>query len=206
MIRSLALLFFAICFSQAMGQQFTLQKGDRISLLGNTLAERMQHHGHMETMLHNRLPEHDLSIRNLGFSGDELTLRLRSQGFGSPEDWLNHTKADVVFAFFGYNESFAGQQGLEKFEKDLDGFLKGLASQKFNGKSAPRVVLFSPIAHENLKDPNLPDGSANNARLEIYTKAMAKVGITTPFLWICSTQHVKSTRSPKSHLPSMAST
>jgi len=175
MIRSLALLFFAICFSQAMGQQFTLQKGDRISLLGNTLAERMQHHGHMETMLHNRLPEHDLSIRNLGFSGDELTLRLRSQGFGSPEDWLNHTKADVVFAFFGYNESFAGQQGLEKFEKDLDGFLKGLASQKFNGKSAPRVVLFSPIAHENLKDPNLPDGSANNARLEIYTKAMAKV-------------------------------
>ncbi|MFN5288923.1 MAG: SGNH/GDSL hydrolase family protein, partial [Planctomycetia bacterium] len=175
MIRSLALLFFALGFTQAMGQQFTLQKGDRISLLGNTLAERMQHHGHMETMLHNRLPEHDLSIRNLGFSGDELTLRLRSQGFGSPEDWLNHTKADVVFAFFGYNESFAGQQGLEKFEKDLDGFLKGLASQKFNGKSAPRVVIFSPLAHENLKDPNLPDGSANNARLEIYTKAMAKV-------------------------------
>ncbi|HQU42853.1 MAG TPA: GDSL-type esterase/lipase family protein, partial [Pirellulales bacterium] len=85
------------------------------------------------------------------------------------------TKADVVFAFFGFNESFAGKQGLEKFKQDLDGFVKHTLSQKYNGESAPKLVLFSPIAHEDLHDPNLPDGSENNARLKIYMQAMAEV-------------------------------
>ena len=36
-------------------------------------------------------------------------------------------------------------------------------------------MLFSPIAHENLHDRNLPDGTENNQRLELYTAAMAEV-------------------------------
>ena len=44
-----------------------------------------------------------------------------------------------------------------------------------NGKSAPRIVLFSPIANEDLKTPNLPDGSANNARLALYAAAIKEV-------------------------------
>jgi glucose/arabinose dehydrogenase len=35
--------------------------------------------------------------------------------------------------------------------------------------------VFSPIAHEDLGDPNLPDGKANNVRLEMYTRAMEEV-------------------------------
>ncbi len=35
--------------------------------------------------------------------------------------------------------------------------------------------MFSPIAHENLHDRNLPDGKANNERLAQYTAAMAEV-------------------------------
>ncbi len=145
-------------------------------------------------------PSTSWSFRNLGFSGDELTLRLRSQNFGTPDQWLagvqpipepeklvtrkgltdnrlerTNTRADVVFAFFGYNESFAGEAGLDKFKKDLENFIKHTLAQKYNGKSAPRLVLFSPIAHENLHDRNLPDGSANNKRLELYTKAMGEV-------------------------------
>src|SRR5437870_8968271 len=65
-----------------------LRPGDHISIIGNTLAERMQHDGWLETYLHSRFPKHDLVIRNLGFSGDELTLRLRSQSFGTPDQWL----------------------------------------------------------------------------------------------------------------------
>src|SRR5262249_27847793 len=48
-------------------------------------------------------------------------------------------------------------------------------AQKYNGKSAPRLVLFSPVAHEDHKDRNLPDGRENSARLELYTAAMAEV-------------------------------
>src|ERR1044071_3596239 len=78
--------------TSAQEAKLSLQKGDHISLIGNTLADRMQHDGHLETLLQSRFPQHQLSVRNLGFSGDELTLRLRSQGFGSPEEWLSKTQ------------------------------------------------------------------------------------------------------------------
>ena len=152
-----------------------IRQGDHIALVGNTLADRMQHHGWLEAHLHSRFPKHDLVVRDLGFSGDELTLRLRSQDFGSPDHWLGFTKADVVFAFFGYNESFAGAKGLDKFKQDLADFITHTLGQKYNEKDAPRLVIFSPIAHEDLHDRNLPDGRENNARLEAYTAAMAEV-------------------------------
>src|SRR5207244_913997 len=84
-------------------------------------------------------------------------------------------KADMVFAFFGYNESFAGEAGLPRFKKDLEDFIRHTQAQKYNSKSAPRLVLFSPIAHENHKVSNLPDGKENNQRLALYTGAMAEV-------------------------------
>jgi len=184
MLRLLSISLLLICFSNANAQPFPFQKGDHVSILGNTLAERMQHHSWMETLIHSRLPGHELSFRNLGFSGDELTLRLRSSGFGSPEDWLKLTNANVVFAFFGYNESFGGEEGLPKFEKDLDSFLKETLSKKYDDKNNPRIVLFSPIAHENIKDPNLPDGIENNKRIDLYTKVMAKVAAANKVFFV----------------------
>jgi putative heme-binding domain-containing protein len=169
-------LFSLLLGSQAQAAEpLPLQKGDHIAIVGNTLADRMQHDGWLETYLHTRFPKHDLVIRNLGFSGDELTLRLRSADFGSPDQWLTKVGADVVFAFFGYNESFAGEEGLPKFRKDLEDFIKHTTTQKYNAKSPARLVLFSPVAHENLKSPNLPDGVENNKRLALYTTAMAEV-------------------------------
>ncbi|MSQ95538.1 MAG: c-type cytochrome [Gemmataceae bacterium] len=171
----LAALAILVTASLAQAQPLVLKKGDRISIVGNTLAERMQHHGWLETYLYTRFPDHDLVFRNLGFSGDEITTRLRSANFGSPDEWLTRTKTDVVFAFFGYNESFKGKDGVEKFKSDLDAYVKNLKSKKYNGVSAPRVVLISPIAHEDLKDKNLPDGKENNTRLKLYSDAMAQV-------------------------------
>ncbi|HUE70315.1 MAG TPA: PVC-type heme-binding CxxCH protein, partial [Pirellulaceae bacterium] len=180
--RSLGLSFplvVAIATAAAVAQdaapRLELKKGDHIAIIGNTLAERMQHDGWLETTLHCRFPEHDLVVRNLGFSGDELTIRLRSAGFGSPDEWLTRTKADVVIACFGYNESFAGKEGLDKFKQDLAEFIKHTLSQNYSGKGAPRLVLVSPVPHEKLADPNLPDPTANNERLEMYTVAMAEV-------------------------------
>ena len=78
-----------------------LKPGDHISIIGNTLADRVQHDGWLETYITTRFPKHDLTFRNLGFSGDELTIRLRSSNFGTPDQWLTATKTDVIFAFFG---------------------------------------------------------------------------------------------------------
>ena len=115
---------------QAAPAKLELRRGDHICIIGNTLADRMQHDGWLETYFHSRFPKHQLVFRNLGFSGDELTLRLRSANFGSPDDWLRKTNTDVVFAFFGYNESFAGAKDLPKFKQDLDAFIKQTLKQK----------------------------------------------------------------------------
>ncbi|HZN33090.1 MAG TPA: PVC-type heme-binding CxxCH protein, partial [Pirellulaceae bacterium] len=202
----LALLLLA---NLAVADDLVLNKGDHICLVGNTLAERMQYFGGLESRLISRFADHDLVFRNLGYSADELTVRLRSRDFGTPDQWLageapipqpekldpnalarpnrfelTNTKADVIFAFFGYNESFAGADGLPKFKQDLDAWIKHTLGQKYNGRSAPRLVLFSPIAHQNLKTPNLPTGEENNARLKLYTAAMAEIAKANGVLFV----------------------
>ena len=75
-------------------------------------------------------------------------------------------KADVVFGMFGYNESFDTKP--EDYKTQLIEFVKKTRGTKPNGKSFPRIVLFSPIAHEDTRNPNVPDGKAHNAQLEAY--------------------------------------
>ncbi|MCA9048318.1 MAG: hypothetical protein KDA89_06295, partial [Planctomycetaceae bacterium] len=152
--------------------ELQLSRGSRIAILGNTLADRMQHFGWVESRLQTRFPQQELVIRNLGFSADTLTTRPRSDSFGTPDEWLTKVKADVVFAFFGYNEAFAGEAGVDQFRAELAAFIDHTLSQNYNGSTPPQLVLFSPIAHENLHNRLLPDGTANNARLQLYTKAM----------------------------------
>lgn len=132
--------------------------------------------------------------------------RLRSMDFGTHDQWLSgsapcpqpaklsprdvgkvrenrleltNTNADVIFAFYGYGESFAGEAGLPAFKENLAAFIKHTLSQKYNGESAPRLVLFSPMAHELIADdPNLPhhaEVDAANARLQRYSDAMGSV-------------------------------
>jgi hypothetical protein len=166
-----------VCVSPAAAQQVKLElnKGDHIAIIGNTLADRLQHFGHLEAMLHYRFPEHGLVVRDLGFSGDTLTERPRSDNFGTPDEWLTKVEADVIFAFFGYNESYAGDAGLPQFRKDLEAFVDHTLGQQYNGESAPRLVLCSPITFEDLKSPHLPNGKEQNQNLGLYSGEMAAV-------------------------------
>src|SRR5262245_50227820 len=117
-----AVLVALLCTMPARGRAadpFALQLGDHICIIGNTLTERLQYDGWRETLLHARFPKHDLVIRGLGVSGDGIGPRLRSKNCGAPGEWLSgkddplggyqdnrlagtNTKADVIFAFFGY--------------------------------------------------------------------------------------------------------
>ena len=155
--------------------ELQLEADDHVVFIGNTLAERMQYFGHFETLLHARFPEHELMVRNLGYSADQIAFRPRSLNFGSSDDHLTMWRADVILAFFGFNESFAGPSGLDKFKTDLAEFIQHTNAQIYNGESAPRLALISPIAHEDLENPNYQDASANNLNLEMYTRAMEEV-------------------------------
>src|SRR5262245_23300389 len=169
----LVLLSAAVGLPAAEATRLTLHKGDRIIIIGNTLAERMQYFGHFETLLHSRFPDHELVVHNLGWSADELALRPRQAAFQDHGHRLEDEKPDVLIAVFGFNESFAGPAGLPKFQQDLDQFIRKSTTTKYNGKDQTRLVLLSPIAHEDLKDPHVTDGKKNNENLKLYTEAMA---------------------------------
>lgn len=174
--------------------------GERIVLIGNGLGERMVDHAYLEAGLQIGFPDENLFIRNLCRPGDTPGFRphpsRKSQWafpgaekfhpqhqihageghYPTPDEWLTTLKPDTLIAFFGYNESFDGPTGLENFKGELDGFVKHTLAQNYNGKSAPRLVLVSPIAYENLSAKrDLPDGRTENANLALYTQAMEEI-------------------------------
>ena len=158
----------------------------------------MLNFGHFETELHLRYPDHELFIRNMCDGGNtpgfrphsgrfspwaflgaekfqnELANFSNSQGhFETPDQWLTRLKTDIIFAFFGYNESFEGPNGLSNFKDELEAFVQHTLNQEYNGESAPQLVLISPIAFQDLTDKyDLPDGKKENINLELYTAAI----------------------------------
>ena len=150
----------------------TLKKKDTVAIVGNGLADRMQHHGWTEALIQLGLKDHQLSFRNLSLSGDRPNDRPRSKGFTPEEDYLKQVKADVIFCFFGYNESFDTKPSA--YQADLIKMVERYKKLKPNGSSEPRIVLFSPTAFENLNDKNLPSGRVHNEKLLAITEATKK--------------------------------
>ena len=176
-------------------QKLELKKGDNIAIVGSGLADRQQHHAWLESLIHKAYPDLELTVRNLGFAADEVNVHPRSDEVPTTEYFLNMkpgtlaTKAgktdvvytagadfhaNVILAYWGFNESFKGEAGLADFKKALAEYLKAQLGTDY-GKGKPKLVLLSPIAHQNLKNANFPDGSANNKNLALYTQAMAEV-------------------------------
>lgn len=176
------------------------KSGEHITLIGNGLGERMCYYNYFESLLHLRYPTEAITVRNNSKSGDTAGFRPHparesawafpgaekfnakrndhhGKGFfPTPDEWLKQLQTDTVIAFFGYNESFEGQAGLSDFKNELDAFVKYTQTQNYNGKGAPRLVLVSPTAYEDLSDKkNLPNGVAENANLRLYRDAMREV-------------------------------
>ena len=176
------------------------EKGERIVFVGNGLAERDVYYSRLETELHLRYPESGLFLRNMGHVGDtpgfrphparatqwafpgadkfhpELNVHRGKGFFPMPDEWLAFLKADTVLGFFGYNESFDGPNRVANFEAELDAWVQHTLSKAYNGKAAPRVVLVSPIAFEDLSaQRDLPNGEKENANLALYTAAVQSV-------------------------------
>ena len=156
---------------------------DRIAIVGNTFAERMQLDGQFETWLQTTNPGKQLSLRNFGWSGDEVALQPRPLNFIGMKEWLANHETDVIIACFGMNESFSGDEGLSQFSQDLDAWIKSHLSSTYNGSTSPRIILVSPIAHENLGSP-LPDGEEHNFVLQRYVDVMRRAAITHDLIFI----------------------
>ena len=187
-----------------------VRKAMHIVLIGDNVCSRMINFGTFETELHMRYPDSTLYIRNMcdggdnpgfrphsgrdqpwAFEGaeayyDEFATNSGSQGhLAPPDDWLTQHQADLIVACFGASSSEAGPAGIEAFKSELEAFIDHTKRQRYNGKSAPGLVLVGPIAREDLSDKlDLPEGVDFNRNLAMYNDAMRAVADSNdvPFL------------------------
>lgn len=205
------LMVFAISSFQATPPKtLTLQKDAHIALIGGNLGSRMMNYGLFETEMHVRYPDYSLFIRNMCDGGDtpgfrphasrnlpwafpgaekfqtEYAKNSNSEGhFDSPDQWLTRLKTDIIIGMFGYSESFQGKAKLDTYKAELDEFIKYTLNQKYNGVSAPQLVIVSPIAFEDLTSKyDLPNGVKENENLWLYTKAMKEVADKNNVLFV----------------------
>jgi len=203
---SALLALFALTAALFIGCQpaqnaLPIQKGSRIFLIGNNLGSRMMNYGHFETEMQLRYPDSMLYIRNMCDGGNtpgfrphaarnrpwafpgaeqfqtELAAYSYSEGnFELPDEWLSRHKADIIIAFFGFNESFQGKEGLDNYKAELEAFINHTLNQRYNGIAPPQLAIVSPIAFEDLSGRyDLPDGKKENANLLMYAQAMQEI-------------------------------
>jgi len=154
-------------------------KGERVAFIGNSQAERMNLFGHFETMLHTRFPDKELVVRNFARPAEEVGIQQRSADYTALDDPMLAFGADTYFCFFGFNESYAGAEGIEKFKADYRKLFERLETSypRDDTKAPPRFVVISPIAFEPTGNPDLPDAKPVNDRLQLYTQAAREVAV-----------------------------
>ena len=176
---------------------------ERIVFLGNEFFDHEIDQCYIETLLTSRFPHKDLTFRNLGYSGDNVWCDARTlcsgwdqfgpadQGFDRLKKLLGQIKPTLVFVAYGMNESFQGPAGLEHFRDGLNRLLDMLTA------GGARVVLISPIPHENLGPP-LPDPVAHNRDLAAYSDAIRQIAASrsTTFLDLMAGMAEKSPAAP----------
>ncbi|WP_373523041.1 PVC-type heme-binding CxxCH protein [Aquiflexum sp.] len=208
----MAVLFLVsmTAFQCSQDESLEFQKGAHIMLVGNNLGSLMMEYGTFETEMHVRFPDSLLFIRNMADAGNtpgfrphsgrvspwafpgaedfqtEYANNSGSEGhFETPDQWLERHEADIILAFFGYNESFQGKDGLDNYKAELDAFIKHTLRQNYNGTSSPKLAIISPIAFEDLSGlRDLPNGKRENENLAMYTKAMQEVSEKNQVLFV----------------------
>ncbi|MEM8669669.1 MAG: GDSL-type esterase/lipase family protein [Planctomycetota bacterium] len=144
-------LLLLLCSTMILGgivsaEDPLLRPGDRVALLGGTWVERAQIDGSIEAEWQARRPDWKLSVRNLGWSGDDVHGLARKR-FDSPEDGFQRLLQDietadptVVLVAYGFSEASNGRESVERFESGLRRLVKAIQGQQ------RRIVLMTPFA------------------------------------------------------------
>jgi hypothetical protein len=173
--------------------RFEWKDGDRVVLIGDTLVERDQKYGYLETLVTATNPEKTIVFRNLGWSAD-TPLGLSRAGFDPPAEGYKRLKEHVLalkptvlIVGYGMAASFDGKESLPRFVKDLNELLDALTVTK------ARVILLSPVQHEK-PSPPLPDPGPHTADLKLYADAIAEIARTRGYPFINLYQGVMTTQ------------
>ncbi|MCG6157780.1 GDSL-type esterase/lipase family protein [Rubinisphaera margarita] len=134
--------------SEAADANWQLKDGDRVVLLGSTFIERENAHGVVEMSLRLAAPNVDFTVRNLGWSGDNVLGESRAYfgpvqaGYAHLQEYIGLTKPTVLIVSYGHNAAFAGEAGLTEFLGNYSKLLKDLSA---DGR---RLVVLGPTPLE----------------------------------------------------------
>ena len=176
------------------------REGESLVFIGNSLAARMEHFNAFEVSLQKQFPGKKITFRNMGFPGHtpayrpeagnddpwafpgakdfrpEIKAHLGIGHYPKPDDWLTIVKANTIVAFFGFNESFDGMDGVQNFKNELSAFVDHTLSRSYERSgTAPRLILATPIAMQQHSGYLLPDAGERNTILKAYADAVTAV-------------------------------
>lgn len=161
--------------SETRAEDFQLADGDRVVLIGGTLVERDTRENFLETRLTARWPRHNITFRNLGWSGDTVWgdaragFDTRAEGFTRLIERTREAHPTWIFLAYGANESFEGAAGLPTFIEGLKRLLDSLEPL------GARLVLMTPTRREAIPGMKAPAVEAANQSLKLYAEAIAAV-------------------------------
>jgi putative heme-binding domain-containing protein len=187
-MRTLLLFLSLLTVLAARAEEFDLHDGDRVALIGDTLIEREQESGWLESVMDASFPDRHIIVRNLGWSADTPAGESRAsfdfnepgKGFKLLTDEVALVRPSVVILGYGMASSFAGQAGLSQFKADVERLIDTIQRQT-NGQV--RFVILSPLHHWKLPPP-LPDPAAHNAALAQYTQALREIAVARGFPFV----------------------
>lgn len=187
--------------SQATAQQpFPIENSDRVLFMGDTLLERENTFGHLESRMRMEFPGRKFTVRNLAFSADtpagvsRASFDPAAKGVDRIREQLALVQPTVAVLGYGMASSLEALSFVHRdFALGIDpvrygedhnaaAFKKQLAAlMDLIVESSPdkkvRFVLLSPIPHEDLRGerPGLPDPAEHNALLAAYSKAIEEL-------------------------------
>ncbi len=103
------LFLFLLIFlpSTRAADPFEIMEGDRVLLLGDTLLERENTYGYLETRMHEQFPDRHFTVRNLSWAGDTPRGVSRASFDGPDKGWerlkesIAMVRPTVVFLGYG---------------------------------------------------------------------------------------------------------
>ena len=171
----LCLLFTGIAFAQ--DDSISLRNGDRVLFVGDGLFENELDYGYLEYALTTAWPKHDITFRNIGWSGD-TPKGISRDHFTNPPTAYEHLieqikTTDPTIAFVGYGAHMA-------FEApDVSaGFIADLASLVDTLEAIDaRVVLITPVPLDPQSSPS-PSVREKNERLKAVSEQITTLSQT----------------------------
>lgn len=140
----------------AAAKTFAFKAGDRVVLIGNTVLERDQTYGCLESTLALALGDTAVTVRNLAWSGDTVFGHARSY-FGPPSEGLDRLsshvemiKPTVAILCYGSEMAFERLGGLPDFLTAYRQLLDRIRSKS----PGVRFVIVSPPPLETLPPPS----------------------------------------------------